>query len=117
HRDRRYLPEPHKRPIRFVPPENENDLFPPPTGSVASFRDPIDGRDYLTGDAHMQDESLNWLELVQHDREEALAGLGALRPRPARVTWQSFVIVAALVSGLWAGLFWMLHRLEHTGEG
>jgi hypothetical protein len=101
-----------ERPRRLIPPEEDAALFPVPGGTLAHFRDPLDGQEQLAGYARVSDPRVGWVVVVQHDREKVLGPIDGLRGRLGWISWQSFGVMALLVAGLWGWLLWMLRRLE-----
>ncbi len=82
-----------------------------PDGST-TYRDPIDGRDYLVSYAPLPE--VGWAALVQHDREAALGPMRELRSELLRGTWVTIAVVVLLTSGLWGLMTWVRQRRATT---
>jgi serine/threonine protein kinase len=80
------------------------------TGTLAEFRDPVNGKTYLAGYAHMPDERIDWVALVQHDQQAVRRPIEALRAELAGIRWRTFLAAAVLTSVLWGWLLWILRR-------
>ncbi len=116
HPDPRHVPNLEEGARTFLTRVEARRLFPDADGTIASYSDPVDGRSYLVGYAHM-DERIGWLALVQHDRQRVVAPIEKLRDQLGWIGLLTFLGVTGLISGLWAWLFWMLRRAEQVGEG
>jgi serine/threonine protein kinase len=116
HRDADFAPTAEHGPRRFLSPAEQARLFDEREGEIEEHIDPVDGRAYLASYARMSPR-IGWVAVVQHDREQAIAPIEQLRARLTTIGLLTFGLVACLISGLWAWLFWMLRRAEQLGEG
>ncbi|MFO0876736.1 MAG: serine/threonine protein kinase [Gemmataceae bacterium] len=103
--------EPSQKALRT---KEEQEQFSSLMGSLEHFRDPLVGRDHLGGYVRIRDGVLNWVVLVEHDREQIGAPIQALRKRLGNIGWQSYIVVMLLVGGLWVWLFRVLRHAEHA---
>jgi serine/threonine protein kinase len=114
HRDPGHVPTREEGARQVLSPQRRQRQFPRPEGTIESYTDPVDGRSYLVGYARM--DRIGWLALVEHDRERVIAPIEKLRSQLGWIGLSTILLVAGLISGVWAWLFWMLRRAEQVGE-
>jgi serine/threonine protein kinase len=113
HRDQdRIQPAPREQAPRWDSPVFEAAVKK--TGTIASYRDPVDHRIYLAGYAPLP--KLGWGAIVQHERQAALKPIADLKNEMVLIGAIQLLTVTVLMSALWGWLIWSLRRKDRVAQ-